>query len=366
MSHKYHLSVCLPYETKNPIGMISVSKGFNFVSLPTRTPADGRYVHVRKLIWVLEFLEANAVADDCMILFTDAHDVLLLADANEMYARFLRQDCDLLFSTEKLFSPDDGQTEPYRRDVKRFFETHEGDHAPYPNTGCWIGWGWAAKAFLRQVVAYAVSRGDQDDQRVVQDTLYHGQYGDIRIGLDVGQNLFVSVVHNGDQIRLRGDTLVYRDKAESIGVFHANGYKKALNFLTFHVELFHMTGGDMVDLRAVRQGDRYVCFRNGCVSTSHHYGQDSLIAVMKAGHRCCLVTNQGVILGIDRQTGLVAEGRLPAGSLQIIKVREIDDLLQCHLNQPARIGLGHLTLDDILDHMRLGIQHDLLRYFHSL
>ncbi len=37
---------------------------------------------------------------------------------------------------------------PYRKEIKKFFEGADRDIVAYPNSGCWIGYGWAALAFL--------------------------------------------------------------------------------------------------------------------------------------------------------------------------------------------------------------------------
>lgn len=367
MPSVYHLSACLPYDTKNPIQQISEKRGFRFTNLPEKLNGDSAYLHVKKLIWSRNFILNNIDLLNSVVMFTDAHDVLILSDSDDIIGRFFQQDCDLLFSAEKLFSPWLHDEKAYRADVKKYFEKQDGDVALYPNTGCWIGYGWAALDFLNVVIEYAEAQNDGDDQRVVQDILAREECpAHIRVKIDTDQRIFVSVIANGDDITWRGNRIFYKDRADPIPVFHANGYKKSIEFIQLYNEIYYRTANSLIDVRAVKQNNRYLGISNGSFSLSERYCAESVSALIKAGRVCCFFTNDGEILSFVPNDSQINVVRLPVDNWERHALRNINESMEPYLKEKGNIHFEYHILNHIWGFYKPSIHFDIVKYFYNL
>lgn len=368
MSSVYHLSVCLPYDTKNPIERISEDKGFRFVNLPGPLNGDREYEHIKKLIWCRDFISENLSIHDSIVMFTDAHDVLILSDASDICGRFFRADCDLFFSAEKVFSPWMPDEKPYRTAVREYFETDNGEGAPYPNSGCWIGYGWAALAFLKVAAASAKRRKDKDDQRMVQDILAQGKCPEnVRVKIDNNQNIFVSVVKNGNDLYWVGNKVFYKKRNDSIPVFHANGYKKAIYFIDFYTKIFYGAKINNLSVKAIKNREKYICVNDNVLFMSDSFCEYSLNVLIKANRFCCLVDNNGNVVRVDGKTRQINSGDLVSDDQERLEVSRMDEEFQCFFDD----GEVHISFEDhILNHtwwyFSENMSERLLRFYYNL
>jgi hypothetical protein len=363
----YHLSVCLPYDTVNPIEKISEDKGFRFINLPERLNGDSQYVHVKKLIWSRNYLAENADTENSIVMFTDAHDVLILGNAGEIVSKFYRLECDLLFSAEKLFSPHSADAELYRNEVKRFFEqTATEGSAQYLNSGCWIGYGWAARRFLDTVIDYAQRRGDTDDQRVIQDVLFFKLHSGVRVGIDVMEELFLSVIENGNDVRLKGNRIFYKDRSDPISVFHCNGYKKSIEFIGLHNNLFHRTSNLLIDVRAVKHKNNYLGVRNDNFVTTAEFCPDSLSAIIKGGRYFCLISNSGEIVTMEPGSNKIILSRFLVDYWELLDTTTAGEALEPFLKENGEITFEFHILNHIWGFFKADIAADIVKYFYNL
>lgn len=367
MSSVYHLSACLPYDTRNPIQRISEGKGFRFVNIPKILNGDIQYVHIKKLKWSKNFIEENKDLLYSVVMFTDAHDVLILGDSSDILGRFFRMDCDLLFSAEKLFSPWLPDEKPYREEVKKFFEGSVDDIAAYPNSGCWIGYGWAALAFLDDVLAYADEQQDNDDQRVVQDVWALGKYKkNIEIKLDINQELFISVVNNGKDLSWVGNNIFYKNRSSPIPIFHANGYKKSIYFIDLYTKIFYGTSEMNFDIRAVKNNGKYLSFREGKFFSADNFGKYSLNALIKARKNFCIFDNDGNVFHLDPLKFTVSMGEFIVDFGERLDVDSMNERLGPYLNSDVKITFESHILDNIWEFYSDKVGDCLIKYFYNL
>lgn len=367
MSSVYHLSACLPYDTRNPIQRISEGKGFRFVNLPRILNGDSQYVHVKKLKWSRNFISENKDLLHSIVMFTDAHDVLVLGDVSDIVGRFFKADCDLLFSAEKLFSPWLPDEKPYREEIKKFFEGAEGDIAAYPNSGCWIGYGWAALAFLDVVIAYADKQQDGDDQRVVQDILARGECPqNVKVKLDVNQEIFVSVIANGDDLVWSGNSIFYKDRNDPVPVFHANGYKKSIYFIDLYTKMFYGTSTQNFDVRVLKNNGKYLSFKGGKFFLTDSFEKTSLNVLVKARKYFCIFDNDGNVFSFNPFDRSVNVGDYVVDNWEIFNVDNMNENLSSYLGEGVEITFDNHILNNIWGFYSDQVGDRLIKYFYNL
>ncbi|MBF0869065.1 MAG: glycosyltransferase domain-containing protein [Gluconobacter potus] len=367
MSSVYHLSACLPYDIRNPIQRISEEKGFRFVNIPGVLNGDRQYVHIKKLKWSKDFILENKNLLESIVMFTDAHDVLILGSSSEIIGRFFRADCDLLFSAEKLFSPWLSDEKPYRKEIKKFFERADGDIAAYPNSGCWIGYGWAALAFLDVVIAYADEQQDGDDQRAVQDVLARGEYPkNIQIKLDTNQEIFISVVNNGNDLRWIGNNIFYKNRRSPVPVFHANGYKKSIHFIDLYTKIFYGTLETNFDIQAIKNNGKYLSFRDGNFFLADNFGKNSLNVLIKARKYFCIFDNDGNVFNFDPCKFIVNVGEFVVDLGERLDVDSMNERLIPYLKSEVKITFESHILNNIWEFYSGKVGDCLIKYFYNL
>ncbi|KXV32258.1 hypothetical protein AD940_14430 [Gluconobacter thailandicus] len=367
MSSVYHLSACLPYDTRNPIQRISEEKGFRFVNLPRILNGDSQYVHVKKLKWSRNFILENKDLLDSIVMFTDAHDVLLLGNSSDIVGRFFRSDCDLLFSAEKLFSPWLPDEKPYREEIKKFFEGADEDSAPYPNSGCWIGYGWAALAFLDVVIAYADRQQDGDDQRVVQDVLARGECPEnVKVKLDVNQEIFVSVIANGDDLEWSGNSVFYKGRNSPVPVFHANGYKKSIYFIDLYTKIFYGTSTQNFDVRILKNNGKYLSFKDGRFFSTDSFEKSSLNVLVKSRKYFCIFDNDGNVFSFNPFDYSVNVGELVVDNWERFDVDNMNEKMGLYLDGAVKITFENHILNNIWGFYSEKVGDRLIKYFYNL
>lgn len=368
MSSVYHLSVCFPYDTRNPIQMISESKGFRFFNLPQRINGNSYYVNLRKIEWCFKFIDENPTVQDSIIMFTDAHDVLVMGDVSDIVGRFLRNNCDILLSAEKLFSPWAEDEPAYRHDVRRYFETVVGGDAPYLNSGCWIGYGWAVRDLFKAALRYAEHHDGGSDQRVLQDILAKNLYpSHVNVKLDTNQEIFVSVIGNGDKLFWNGNRIFYENRKDPVPVFHANGYKRSMMFVKLYNELIYKTSSNYIDIRAIKNKGKYINIdEQGIFAHTENYCEKSLSAICKANRRFCLIRNNGEVITFNPYNNEVSSSKSLVDNWEIINLEDSHNFFSRFLGEACAITFEHHNLNNIWGFFKEDIHEDILRYCYNL
>lgn len=173
----------------------------------------------RKLFYVHEYIKK--LSDDTIVLFTDAYDIILLADEIEIMGKFKEFQCDLLFSAE-LWSHPDGHKES---EYDELFPQNKNDVYRFVNSGTFIGKVWA----LRKLYESYTYCSDTDDQRFMThaflDITKNKRFIDIQ--LDRKCSLFMCLAGRKDDLRYdheQGRFQVFSTD-EWPSILHCNGEK---------------------------------------------------------------------------------------------------------------------------------------------
>jgi hypothetical protein len=120
-----------------------------------------------KIFKVRDFLAADTdIADDAIIVFTDAYDVLCIRyDPNGLVTDFKNTEKDLIIGAETIFCHHSADILPF------FLDNYSGQKAKYLNSGFIIGYKWAYLRMLNYIVDNFVDKymmdSRQNDQRVI-------------------------------------------------------------------------------------------------------------------------------------------------------------------------------------------------------
>jgi hypothetical protein len=120
-----------------------------------------------KIFKVRDFLAADTdIADDAIIVFTDAYDVLCIRyDPAGLAADFSATGRDLIFGAETVFCHHSADVLPF------FLSNYLGQPAKYLNSGFIIGYKWAYLRMLNYIATNFVEKymmdSRQNDQRVI-------------------------------------------------------------------------------------------------------------------------------------------------------------------------------------------------------
>lgn len=101
----------------------------------------------RRILAVQQYVSADSVADDDVVLFADANDVLIFAGEGEILSRF--EFAEELYGKSIIFNRE-GVCSPAK---SRYCQnlTAKGAGGPYLNAGLWMGRAWAVRRMLRGV-----------------------------------------------------------------------------------------------------------------------------------------------------------------------------------------------------------------------
>jgi hypothetical protein len=109
---------------------------------------------------VYEYLQD--LDDNEIVIFTDAHDVILIKNIEEIYKKFLNFQTPILFSIEKepdFFLHNIGYKKMFPKVWDKF----------YVNSGMYIGYVWALKElFFRLKTQYDLQNEDDDQQKLAK------------------------------------------------------------------------------------------------------------------------------------------------------------------------------------------------------
>lgn len=113
-----------------------------------------------KMKYLRKFLSRNDIAEDDIILFTDAYDILLCDSMENIVGKYMTFGSDIVFAAERFCHPDVKMKRSYRR----FWENRGEDHQDlemFLNSGAFIGRKWA----IRDCLSRYRFRKSTDDQR---------------------------------------------------------------------------------------------------------------------------------------------------------------------------------------------------------
>ena len=132
----------------------------------------------------------DALPADCVVLFTDAYDVLFAASGARMRRDFLALDQPLVFAGECGCWP---QVQRDRGKTCRDLYPKSPTPYRYLNSGAWMGRAGVAARFLRRLVDTAGAEGAAfhklNDQELAAELYFSGEFGP-ELGLDHYARLF--------------------------------------------------------------------------------------------------------------------------------------------------------------------------------
>ena len=176
----------------------------------------------------------DALPADCVVLFTDAYDVLFAASGARMREDFLALGKPLVFAAECGCWP-----QVQRDRGKTCRDAYPPSPTPYRflNSGAWMGRAGVAAAFLRRLVETAGAEGAAfhklNDQELAAELYFSGAFGP-DLTLDFHARLFqcmhavrdATLVPDCDpwpDLKERGGSLVNTRTGSRPAVYHFNG-----------------------------------------------------------------------------------------------------------------------------------------------
>ncbi|MEL7038489.1 MAG: glycosyltransferase domain-containing protein [Cyanobacteria bacterium J06592_8] len=159
-----------------------------------------------KIFKVHEFLASDTdIADDQIIVFTDAYDVLCIRyDPARLVDDFKAEDKDLILGAETVFAHHSSDVLPF------FLTNYLGKPAKYLNAGFVMGYKWAYFRMLNYIVDNFVEKymmdSRQNDQRVISRFMLEN----IELGLlnmDIDSTFKFCYTHTYDNNPLYPDKL---------------------------------------------------------------------------------------------------------------------------------------------------------------
>ncbi|GAB1541795.1 hypothetical protein NUACC21_44680 [Scytonema sp. NUACC21] len=175
----------------------------NLRILETYSPRLGL---LSKIFKVRDFLASDTdIADDAIIVFTDAYDVLCIRyDPAGLAADFMATGRDLILGAETVFCHHSADVLPF------FLSNYLGHPAKYLNSGFIIGYKWAYSRMLNYIANNFVEKymmdSRQNDQRVISRfMLENSELG--LLNMDIDSTFKFCYTHTYDNNPLRCDNL---------------------------------------------------------------------------------------------------------------------------------------------------------------
>ena len=168
-----------------------------------------------KILWLKEQLSKQNLSKAHIVLFVDAYDVINLASAAEIVAKFTRFGSDLVISGEKGCHPDPQLAREFDSNAPPF---------RYPNSGGYIGYSSAVMEMLNS----AEISPHQDDQRFVSQYVIQNPR---KCSIDTNCEIFLPLFDVvASDLALTNDKkrVLLRDKGTQPCILHGNGPSKVL------------------------------------------------------------------------------------------------------------------------------------------
>lgn len=319
--------------------------GYEYVNVPRLLSGDRSYQNIKKLFWVLDALKSNDILMNSIVLFTDAHDILVLSSSDDIFSRFLKLNVDFCISGEGHFHPNNEHEHPHRAGIRQSFEN--GSEHPYPNSGAWIGYGWAAFEVLSQATRYATENNCTDDQWVMQDVIVRNDFGTTKIGVDCNQYIFTSVVKNLDKIHLVGPRIFVGDKNENVAVCHFNGHRHKLDFFKFYNKIYTETRcNDLFIRKLVSSSNEFLNQKEDKIYKTDRITDHSIFILSSPSGNSCLINSLGEVLTFY-PSGQVSSAYSRVDAWEMLKTSNIIEVMNSIVGEEVRLDMVYV--DDVCE-----------------
>ena len=182
-----------------------------------------------KISGVLKSLEKLPTSD--LILFTDAHDVLICNTGNHIqsaFEKYFGATTDILYMAEKGCWPQRNMKNG-REICDKLYPTAPTPYR-YLNSGAWIGRVGAVQQLYRELMSTITLNPNLDDQHLVSDMFYKGA-SDLRLRLDYHNRIFQSMHDSQGEIDIvpNKTCTIYNKITKSYPmILHFNGGGKSI------------------------------------------------------------------------------------------------------------------------------------------
>lgn len=230
MSKLTHVTIGFP---KKPFIDIlessSISNGTDFIHLPKYWTGDVFGVS-NKITVMRSILDSGIIDLNSVILFTDAYDTLVVSHSAEILLNFYKLNCDLLISGESHFWPPEG------RELEKSYFEDTANLWRYPNSGCYIGFGWAIKDMV-DFCSEKLDSGDwgyskPDDQALVQNYIIHKKSDkNMVISIDSNAEFFATLNTTVNYFSFNRRSVFNNKTGLPVSVVHANSNKNNIQIL---------------------------------------------------------------------------------------------------------------------------------------
>jgi hypothetical protein len=129
---------------------------------------DNNLKNLSKIIKLNEYLQQNSFNDDDIIVFLDAYDVLCCKDPNELKNYLIKNDCDILISTEDMFGRHLDLVRPY-------YDVYNKNTNKYINSGVYFGYANKLKLLINNLFNSFESLKEIVDRSCNHDSLFSDQ-----------------------------------------------------------------------------------------------------------------------------------------------------------------------------------------------
>ncbi len=207
----------------------SIRNGMSFEHLPKHWSYQ-EFGKIGKVHVLNAYLQSGLIADDQVILFTDAYDVIIGAHAEVILDRFKSFDCGVVFGTEVNFFPNID-----REHLKSEFDVSKSKWR-YLNSGGYIGYAGHIKTMIADIVGSILAGKHNykipDDQALVQDYFLEHRSIPPVLQLDYECEIFCSLNSSVDNYSYKKGALMNDVSRLPSCVLHLNGEKGDLPVLT--------------------------------------------------------------------------------------------------------------------------------------
>lgn len=266
----------------------SVGNGFKFVALPNYW-SRAHLFKIEKLDLLRKYLGLGFLAENDIVLFTDAYDVLVVASATQLAERFLISEHDIIFNAEcNFWPPGDG-----RNEVRSQFERFESKWK-YLNSGCFVGYVWAIKHMLDHC---AQSAGN-DDQAMIQDYFIANLNSRlIDLGLDITPSVFATLNGSVNDFVIRKQGICKRYSETPLIALHANGNKHNIDVLS-RLDSYRKLVSPQLAVYVIYFDAGYGAYDSNTrkIASNKSITDDSVLLVGLTGKKTCGMTLSGRIL----------------------------------------------------------------------
>lgn len=208
-----HFSIAMPFYRKRYKWFMASAKK-NAIETQLITGWRKLIKFEKKISYQHEFV--SKLADNDIVLFTDAYDVLIVRDKRKILEAFYRLNAPVVFAAEKTCWPDPGK--------KTLFPASASPWR-FLNSGGWIGVVKNVKEVLSIAVdIYKSGKNDGGtDQRIYTD-IYLDNPGKIK--LDTNCEIFQTLLRSENDMIFENNTWTNKITGTRPCIIHANGLKR--------------------------------------------------------------------------------------------------------------------------------------------